>query len=106
MSETEELTAFDIVELLKSANGNDRAKALEWLYPGQPVALIHHYPETVQHGIATTTTQHIPGLFTALCFACQHVGKALKMELDWVKKKDPGDKIVVVTGGVPPPRGG
>lgn len=96
-----ELTAFDIVDLLKSANGDDRAKALEWLYPGQPVALIHHYPDTAQHGVATTTTIHIPGLFTALCFACQHVGKALKMELDWVKKKDPGDQLKIVIPRAP-----
>ena len=102
--EKDDLTPFDIVDLLKSENGDDRAKALDWLYPQQPVALIMHYPETARHGVATTKTPHISGLFTALCFACQHVGKALSMELDWVKKKDPGDKILVV-GGVPPPPG-
>ena len=104
--EKDDLTPFDIVDLLKSADGNDRAKALDWLYPDEPVALIHHYPKTARHGVATTKTTHIAGIFTALCFACQHVGNTLGMKLDWVKKADPGDKILVVTGGVPPPKGG
>ena len=102
----EDLTPFDIVELLKSPDGNERAKALDWLYPGEPVALIMHYPKTAQHGVATTKTPHIAGLFASLCFACQHVGKSLGMSLDWVNKRDYGQKIVVVTGGVPPPKGG
>ncbi len=99
--ENEDLTPFDIVELLKSQNGDDRAKALDWLYPDQPVALIHHYPKTVQHGVATSKTPHIAGLFTALCFASQHVGNALGMKLDWVKKRDDDQKILIPRGGLP-----
>jgi hypothetical protein len=100
-----DLTPFDIVELLKSPDGNERAKALDWLYPGEPVALVMHYPKSAQHGLATTKSAHLAGLFTALCFSCQQIGKALGMHLDWVKKRD-DQKIVVVTGGgLAPPRG-
>ncbi len=98
----DDLTPFDIVELLKSPDGNERAKALDWLYPGEPVALVMHYPKNAQHGLATSKTPHLAGLFTALCFSAQHIGKALGMHLDWVKKRDDQQKIVVVTGGVGP----
>ena len=95
MTDTDDLTPFDIVDLLKSPNGDDRAKALDWLYPNEPVALIHHYPKTAQHGVATTKTTHIGGMFTALCFACQHVGQSLGMHLDWVKRRDDKIKLVI-----------
>ncbi len=104
--ENEDLTPFDICDLLKSEDGDERAKALDWLYPGDPVALIHHYPKTAQHGVATTKTTHIAGLFTALCFASQHVGGALGMKLDWVKKRDDPKIVVVTGGGLTPPMGG
>ncbi len=101
----DDLTPFDIVDLLRSDNGDERAKALDWLFPGQPVALVTHYPQTARTGLATAKTPYLAGVFTALCFSAQHVGNALGMKLDWVKKPDDGQKILVV-GGVPPPPGG
>ena len=100
--EKEQLTAFDIVDLLKSEDGDKRATALEWLYPGETVALVRHVHLTGQSGIATTKTVHLAGLFTALCWACQHVGAALGMRLSWVGKPVDDQKIVVPRGGLIP----
>ena len=102
MNDKKELTAFDVVELLRSNEGDDRATALEWLYPGETVALVRHIPTTGQSGIATCKTIHLAGLFTALCWAAQHVGAALGMRLAWVGRPVDDQKIVIPRGGLPP----
>ncbi len=102
MNDKEELTAFDIVELLKSGEVEDQATALEWLFPGETVALVRHIPVTGQSGMSTTKTVQLGGLFTSLCWACQHVGNALGFKLGWVGKPADDQKIVVPRGVIPP----
>ena len=102
MSNEDDLTPFDIVELLRSENAEDRATALEWLYPGETVAMVRHILITGQSGISTTKTVHLAGLFTALCWAAQHVGLTLGMRLAWVGKPVDDGKIVVPRGVIPP----
>ena len=99
--ENEDLTPFDVVDLIRSNDGDDKAKALDWLFPDQAVALVVHYPKTAQSGIAVTKTPHVAGLFTALCWSAQHVGNALGMKLDWVKKRPDDQKILIPRGGLP-----
>jgi len=90
-----ELTDENIVELLKSDEGDDRATALEALYPGETVALVRHINMTGQIGIATNKTVSLTALFTSLCWACQHVGSELGVRLGWVGTTDNDRKIVV-----------
>ena len=91
-----ELTDEDILELLKSDEADDRAPALEALYPGESVALVRHINMTGQIGIATNKTVSLTALFTSLCWACQHVGNSLGVRLGWVgTTADNNNKIVV-----------
>ena len=100
--EKKELTPFDIVDLLKSDDGDDRATALNWLYPGETVAMVRHLHATGQNGMATNKTVYLAGLFTSLCWAAQHVGAALGMRLAWVGKPADDKKIVVPSGVIHP----
>ena len=100
-----ELTTFDIVELLRSENGEDKATALEWLSPGQTGAIVCHIHATGQNGIATNKTIYIGGLFTALVSAAQHVGNAVGMKLAWVGQPAAADKKIVVPSGLIHPGG-
>lgn len=102
MSEEQDLTPFDIVDLLRSEKGDDQAKALEWLYPGQTVALVRHVLMTGQSGIATTQTLVLAGLFTSLCWAAQHVGNTLGMRLAWVGRPTDDSNKIVVQRVIPP----
>ena len=105
MSEKEELTAFDIVDLLQSEDGNDRTKALNELYPGVTASLVT-VNQAGEIGMATAGDSDVFKLWTALCWAAAYLGNKLGMALQWGPKQVDDKKIVIVTGGVPPPPGG
>jgi hypothetical protein len=100
-----ELTPFDIVDLLRSGDGKDRTKALNELYPGMTASLVT-VNQAGEIGMATAEGSDVFKLWTALCWAAAYLGNQLGMSLQWGPKPVDDKKIVVVTGGVPPPKGG
>lgn len=100
--EKEELTPFDIVDLLRSEDGNARAKAMNELYPGMTVTMVTVH-KSGQMGMASTRTSNIFQLWTMLCWAAGFVGNQLGMTLQWGPKPGGSDgKIVVARPGQTP----
>ena len=93
----------EIVGLLKSEDGNQRAKALEALYPGLTVSMVTVH-KTGQLGMASTRNSNYFQLFTALCWAAGFVGQQLGMALQWGPKPGGPDnkKIVIARPGHTP----
>lgn len=95
------LNATEIVNLLKSDDGKERARALEELYPGESVSMVR-----VQHGgqimMANARTSNATSLFAALTWAAAQIGNQLGLHLQWGPQAVPADKIVVAgPGGIP-----
>ena len=97
-SDRDELNSYQIVKLLKSDDGKERAKALDVLYPGQTVTLVTSTLDG-KIGMSSSSASDIQRLFVALSWATQQIGKGIGFTLQWVQTKQDQGQILVAKPG-------
>lgn len=91
-------TPRKLVAQLQSKEGKDRQEALRAVYPGQLALLITSSPagEIRWEGTPQTLPEQ-ERLFFALLLCAQDVGRALGLDLNWVRTQQgpPGPQLLV-----------
>jgi len=92
--ETNELPdANEILAMLRSDDQEKRQRGLRLLYPGEFVTLVIARPTNMS--MTSTVVSVNQGLFVALMWATQTMGRALGFQLNWVQDQN---QLVVPKG--------